>query len=98
MFTGSEDRERCSIFPGSTGCQPVICGSLPQTVNRSAIYQIFGFAMRAKMHSAQRPNAAGWQPALPRGVSRERAFTLLEIMLAVIILGMMSLAVYRFVP
>src|SRR5207247_9061514 len=36
------------------------------------------------------------QPALPI-ISTARAFTLLEIMLAVIILGMMSLAIYRFV-
>ncbi len=54
------------------------------------------FALRAKMRSARRPNAAGWQPALPR-IYSARAFTLLEIMLAVIILGMMSLAIYRFV-
>ncbi len=48
------------------------------------------------MHSAQRPNAAGKLPALPRGL-RGRAFTLLEIMLAVLILGMMALVIYRFV-
>ena len=36
------------------------------------------------------------RPVLPRDI-RARAFTLLEIMLAVIILGMMSLAIYRFV-
>jgi prepilin-type N-terminal cleavage/methylation domain-containing protein len=36
------------------------------------------------------------QPAVPK-ICRARAFTLLEIMLAVIILGMMSLAIYRFV-
>jgi len=57
------------------------------------------FALRAKMHSARRPNAAGWSGScrtLP-GNLRVFAFTLLEIMLAVIILGMMSLAIYRFV-
>ena len=42
-------------------------------------------------------------PSTPLGMTggefalRARAFTLLEIMLAVIILGMMSLAIYRFV-
>jgi prepilin-type N-terminal cleavage/methylation domain-containing protein len=39
---------------------------------------------------------AGCRPA-PSCHLRARAFTLLEIMLAVIILGMMSLAIYRFV-
>jgi prepilin-type N-terminal cleavage/methylation domain-containing protein len=44
-----------------------------------------------------------WAPSTPLGMTggelalRARAFTLLEIMLAVIILGMMSLAIYRFV-
>jgi len=59
-------------------------------------FKTFRFALRAKMPSARRPNAAGWQPAHP-GVLRARAFTLLEIMLAVAILGMMSMAIYRFV-
>jgi len=95
MFTGSE---RCSISLGSAGCQPVVCSSLPQTMISPVLIvpARFPFVLRAKMHSAQRPNAAGWQPALP-GTLRARAFTLLEIMLAVIILGMMSLAIYRFV-
>src|SRR2546421_3755042 len=98
MFTGSEDRRRSSSYLGSTGCQPVVCGSLPQTMISLALNvpARFPFALRAKLHSARRPNAAGWQPALPRGIGA-RAFTLLEIMLAVIILGMMSLAIYRFV-
>jgi prepilin-type N-terminal cleavage/methylation domain-containing protein len=57
------------------------------------------FALGAKMRSARRPNAAGWSGSrrtLLR-ISQARAFTLLEVMLAVIILGMMSLAIYRFV-
>ena len=98
MFTGSEGRRLRSISLGSAGCQPVVCGSLPQTMI-SPVLNVsprFPFALRAKLHSARRPNAAGWQPALPRNL-RARAFTLLEIMLAVIILGMMSLAIYRFV-
>ena len=76
----------------------MVCGSLSQTRISLALNvpARFPFALRAKLHSARRPNAAGWQPALPRGIGA-RAFTLLEIMLAVIILGMMSLAIYRFV-
>jgi prepilin-type N-terminal cleavage/methylation domain len=93
MFIGSEDAKRSSVFLGSRGCQPVICGNLPQVMNLSVRSP---FAPRAKMHSAQRPNAAGKLPALPRGL-RGRAFTLLEIMLAVLILGMMALVIYRFV-
>src|SRR5438045_8532047 len=91
MPIGSENREHWSITLGSAGCQPAVCGSLPQTMNLS---ERSPFAPRAKMHSARRPNAAGWQPALPR-VLRARAFTLLEIMLAVMILGMMALVIYR---
>src|SRR4026207_1795884 len=46
--------------------------------------------------SSSFPGSATSQPVLPRDI-RARAFTLLEIMLAVIILGMMSLSIYRFV-
>ncbi len=46
--------------------------------------------------SSSFPGSATSRPVLPRDI-RARAFTLLEIMLAVIILGMMSLAIYRFV-
>ena len=46
--------------------------------------------------SSSFPGSATPRPVLPRDI-RARAFTLLEIMLAVIILGMMSLAIYRFV-
>src|SRR5205085_7770873 len=98
MFTGSEDRCRHSIFPGRIVGRPprrTPSGIPLLEFHRNAL-QKSPFALRAKMHSAQRPNAAGWQPALPRDI-RARAFTLLEIMLAVIILGMMSLAIYRFV-
>ena len=71
---------------------------MPQLKNHCTmqLLKIFEFALRAKIHSARRPNAAGKLPALPR-VLRARAFTLLEIMLAVIILGMMALVIYRFV-
>jgi len=97
MFIGSEEREHRSVFSGSAGCQPAVCGSLPQIMYLSVIYFAVKspFVLRAKMHSARRPNAAGWQPALPS--ARSRAFTLLEIMLAVIILAMMALVIYRFV-
>src|SRR2546430_15809987 len=40
--------------------------------------------------------SAAPRPALPRDIHARAAFTLLEIMLAVIILGMMSLAIFRF--
>src|SRR5205823_12852408 len=98
MFIGSEEREHRSVFSGSAGCQPAVCGSLPQIMYLSVIYFAVKspFVLRAKMHSARRPNAAGWQPALRRA-SRTRAFTLLEVMLAVIILAMMALVIYRFV-
>ena len=49
-----------------------------------------------KRCSSSFPGGATSRPVLPRDI-RARAFTLLEIMLAVIILGMMSLAIYRFV-
>ena len=49
-----------------------------------------------KRCSSSFPRSATPRPVLPRDI-RARAFTLLEIMLAVIILGMMSLAIYRFV-
>src|SRR4029077_15196965 len=45
---------------------------------------------------SSRDTFATLQPVVPRYI-RARAFSLLEIMLAVIILGMMSLAIYRFV-
>src|SRR5438067_11620755 len=98
MFIGSEEREHRSVFSRSAGCQPAVCSSLPQIMYLSVIYFAVKsrFVLRAKMHSARRPNAAGWLPELPRA-SRTRAFTLLEIMLAVIILAMMALVIYRFV-
>jgi len=49
-----------------------------------------------KRCSSSFPGSATSRPVLTRDI-RARAFTLLEIMLAVIILGMMSLAIYRFV-
>ena len=88
MFTAAVNPERCRRVLGSTGCQPVVCGTLPRTGVRRAL--------NGKGNSARRPNATGWQPVLPR-VWRVSAFTLIEITLAVAILGMMSLAIYRFV-
>lgn len=98
MSIGSENRNGGSTSPESAGFHPVVCGSSPQPKNlwTRQLLEIFQVALRAKMHSARRPNAAGKLPALPR-VVRARAFTLLEIMLAVIILGMMALVIYRFV-
>jgi hypothetical protein len=54
---------RAILGLGSTGCQPVIRGSLPRTARTRLTFEI---ALRAKMHSARRPNATGWQPVLPR--------------------------------
>src|SRR5207244_9979110 len=85
-------------FPGSAGCQPAAFGRCAERIfARSANG---GFAetqiAREMMVCGKLPQTTGWQRVLPRR-ERARAFTLLEIMLAVIILGMMSLAIYRFV-
>ena len=44
---------------GSAGCQPVVCGSLPQTSFHPAHAD-------TRETSGKLPDATGWQPALPR--------------------------------
>jgi hypothetical protein len=48
-------------IPGSTGCQPVIVGSLPTTLRRIR-------ALRSEIKPivlGWQPSTAGWQPAVP---------------------------------
>ena len=52
---------------GSTGCQPVLFGSLPK---RSSNAQARGVFQRLGV-VGRLPTTAGWQPALPRGVLPE---------------------------
>ncbi|PYI44449.1 MAG: hypothetical protein DME29_09165 [Verrucomicrobia bacterium] len=95
MFTGSEDQQRCSSsFPGSAGrgvahaSRVLVLASRRNNLSKSLRWRDGSVSTR--------DTCATRQPVLPRDI-RARAFTLLEIMLAVIILGMMSLAIYRFV-
>src|SRR6266436_497867 len=95
MFTGSEDRQRCSSSSlGSIGCRVahasrvLVSASRRNNPSKSPRWRDASVSTRDA--------CATRQHALPRDI-RARAFTLLEIMLAVIILGMMSLAIYRFV-
>jgi prepilin-type N-terminal cleavage/methylation domain-containing protein len=81
MFTGSEKRQR--RFGSFSGSTG--CRVAHASRHRGLFERLF-----------RRDAWATRQPVLPK-ISRARAFTLLEIMLAVIILGMMSLAIYRFV-
>src|SRR5207248_10051068 len=87
MFTRSEHRRRCSESPGR-GCVLALTRH-PERKSRDPEEVFLKVLRRA--------------PSTPLGMTggefalRARAFTLLEIMLAVIILGMMSLASYRFV-
>jgi prepilin-type N-terminal cleavage/methylation domain-containing protein len=87
MFTGSEHRRRCSDSLGRD-CTLALTRH-PERKSRDP-----------EEVSLKVPHRA---PSTPLGMTggklalRARAFTLLEIMLAVIILGMMSLAIYRFV-
>src|SRR4051812_36173349 len=96
MSTGRAKVTRDREFLGSTGRRPVVRGSLPRTIVSDRVCSVI--AVRAILRSARRPNATGQRPVLPsRRIMRRRAFTLIEITLAVAILGMMSLAIYRFV-
>ena len=97
MFTGSEGRQRCSSsFPGSAGCRVAHASRVLFSASRR---NNLSKSPRWRDASVSTRDArATRQPALPgRRLTRVFAFTLLEIMLAVIILGMMSLAIYRFV-
>ncbi len=49
-----------NFVPGSTGCQPVIFGSLPKMNGVSRLFLLH--CNRARVL----PATAGWQPALPR--------------------------------
>src|SRR6266480_4814041 len=69
--SGRDDKEQLEgrshgllLFLGSTG-RPVVRGSLPRTSFRMMAAGTSKLPPFAKMHSARRPNAAGWQPALP---------------------------------
>src|SRR5260370_31624380 len=95
MFTGSEDQQRCwSSFAGSAGrgvahaSRVLVLASRRNNLSKSSRWR------DASVN--RRDTCATRQPVVPRDI-RARAFTLLEIMLAVIILGMMSLSIYRFV-
>src|SRR5205823_5445473 len=95
MFTGSEGRQRCSSsFPGSAGCR--VAHASRVLVSASRRNNLSKSPRWRDASVSTRDACATRQTALP-GTLRARAFTLLEIMLAVIILGMMSLAIYRFV-
>jgi hypothetical protein len=52
---------------GSAGRWPVVRGSLPRmSSQRGKDVTHNQICALGKVHSARRPNAAGWQPALPR--------------------------------
>src|SRR5947207_3740091 len=96
MFTGSEGRRLRSISLGSAVCR-VAHASLV-LVSASRRNNLSKSPRWRDASVSTRDARATRQPALPgRRLTRVPAFTLLEIMLAVIILGMMSLAIYRFV-
>jgi prepilin-type N-terminal cleavage/methylation domain-containing protein len=95
MFTGSEDQERRSVsFPGNVGCR--VAHASRVLVSPSRRNNLSKSPRWRDASVSTRDACATQQPVLARR-TRVRAFTLLEIMLAVIILGMMSLAIYRFV-
>ena len=95
MFTGSKDRQRrSSSSPRSAGCRVAHASRVLTLASRQR--GLFKRLFRRDAETNTRDACATRQPALPR-ILRVRAFTLLEVMLAVIILGMMSLAIYRFV-
>jgi hypothetical protein len=48
---------------GSTGCQPVVFGSLPKIIQREAFNK--GVIVTHNF-AGKLPATAGWQPALPR--------------------------------
>src|SRR5439155_13892904 len=83
-----------SSFPGSAGCR--VAHASRVLVSASRRNNLSKSPRWRDASVSTRDARATRQPALPR-ISTARAFTLLEIMLAVIILGMMSLAIYRFV-
>ncbi len=94
MFTGSEDRRLRSISLGSEDCR--VAHASRVLVSASRRNNLSKSPRWRDASVSTRDACATRQPALPR-ISSAHAFTLLEIMLAVIILGMMSLAIYRFV-
>ena len=54
------------LVPGSTGCQPVVPGSLPGTSWLRAMVFSFGFENAGCRCAAGRlPAATGYQPVLP---------------------------------
>src|SRR5947207_14816895 len=95
MFTGSEGRQRCSSsFPGSAGCR--VAHASRVLVSASRRNNLSKSPRWRDASVSTRDARATRQPALPgRRLTGVFAFTLLEIMLAVIILGLMSIAVYR---
>ena len=59
-FVQAENKTR-GLFPGSTGCQPVLSDSLPKSsshIPNATYYSAFSVVDRL-------PRTAGWQPALP---------------------------------
>jgi prepilin-type N-terminal cleavage/methylation domain-containing protein len=93
MFTGSEDQQRRSGSLGRDCALPLT--RHPERKSRDPEEVSLKVPHRApsvRAGLADSLRMTGGESAV-----RARAFTLLEIMLAVMILGMMSLAIYRFV-
>src|SRR5438046_5719377 len=97
MFTGSEDRQRCSSsFPGSAGCR--VAHASRVLVSASRRNNLSKSPRWRDASVSTRDASATRQHALPgRRLTCVFAFTLLEIMLAVIILGILSMEIYCFV-
>ena len=51
---------------GSTGCQPVVVGSLPTNHESPTVLQGHLGSKRSRSFSARLPKRTGWQPVLPR--------------------------------
>ena len=71
-------------IPGSTGCQPVASGSLPDaSAAPRPVRPASFFSSETAMIRGQRPRTAGWQPAFPGEIARDTISLVALVTLAI---------------